>query len=114
MYYSFAEIDKSDFTVTTMNDGDEEYWKEFTALKKKKSSLKTYLSVGGWDMGGKVFSDMARFKGTRRNFIESALNTMEKYGFDGIDIDWEYPAASDRGMGYLNITKRNPLHLHPS
>ncbi|KAF4251149.1 hypothetical protein CNMCM8057_006996 [Aspergillus fumigatus] len=97
LYYSFAGIDSLDFTITTTNGNDKEYWSKFTALKKKKPSLKTYISVGGWDVGGKVFSDMVRFPGTRKTFIDSAISMMTEYGFDGIDIDWEYPAADDRG-----------------
>ncbi|KAH2844254.1 hypothetical protein KXW36_009664, partial [Aspergillus fumigatus] len=96
LYYSFAGIDSLDFTITTTNGNDKEYWSKFTALKKKKPSLKTYISVGGWDVGGKVFSDMVRFPGTRKTFIDSAISMMTEYGFDGIDIDWEYPAADDR------------------
>lgn len=66
------------------------------ALKKKKPSLKVWLSVGGWDLGGEFFSDMVRFPGTRKAFVDSAVDTMSSCGFDGIDIDWEYPASSDR------------------
>ncbi|OGM41754.1 bacteriodes thetaiotaomicron symbiotic chitinase [Aspergillus bombycis] len=97
LYYSFAGIDPSDFTITTTNANDKTHWPKFTALKKKKPSLKTYISVGGWDVGGRVFSDMVRFPGTRKAFIDSAISMMTEYGFDGIDIDWEYPAAEDRG-----------------
>ncbi|KAL5337119.1 hypothetical protein BJX70DRAFT_399926 [Aspergillus crustosus] len=97
LFYSFAGIHETDFTITTTNPNDEEYWVKFNALKKKKVTLKTYISVGGWDVGGKVFSDMVRFPGTRKAFINSALAMMTDYGFDGIDIDWEYPAADDRG-----------------
>lgn len=66
-------------------------------LKNKKTNLKVFLSVGGWDLGGAPFSNMVRFSGARKTFIDSATSFMKKWGFDGIDLDWEYPAASDRG-----------------
>lgn len=81
-----------------MNDHDHDFYREFNGLKKLKPGLKTYLAVGGWAAGGKVFSNMARFPGTRKAFIDSAIDVMTEYGFDGLDIDWEYPAAADRGM----------------
>lgn len=66
-------------------------------LKQKNSGLKVYIAVGGWSVGGQPFSDMVASNSSRSAFITSASEFMDKYGFDGIDIDWEYPAATDRG-----------------
>jgi chitinase len=51
-------------------------------LKKKKPSLKTFISVGGWAVGGEPFSDMVRFPETRKSFIDSATRFMKNKGFD--------------------------------
>lgn len=80
-----------------MNYWDKEYYRDFINLKSKKPSLKFYLSVGGWDAGGKIFSKMASSTKSREAFIESALKTLKRYDFDGLDVDWEYPVADDRG-----------------
>lgn len=45
----------------------------------------------------KVFSDMASTAANRKKFIQNILGFMTQYGFDGVDIDWEYPGAEDRG-----------------
>ncbi|KAJ5254853.1 hypothetical protein N7505_010004 [Penicillium chrysogenum] len=97
LFYSFAAINTDDSTIETTYDHDDEYIEELMDLKKKKPSLKTFISVGGWDLGGEPFSDMVRFRGLRKSFIDSAIEFMEDRGFDGIDIDWEYPTAEDRG-----------------
>ena len=40
-----------------------------------------------------AFSDMAKSAGNRKIFIDGLIKFMETYGFDGMDLDWEYPAA---------------------
>ncbi|EFE38061.1 class V chitinase, putative [Trichophyton verrucosum HKI 0517] len=94
--YAFATIN-SDHTLGTTGYYADEFYRAFTNLKTKKPSLKCFLSVGGWDAGGKVFSVMASSAASRKVFIDSVIKTLEMYGFDGLDIDWEYPVADDRG-----------------
>ncbi|XP_061387090.1 chitinase-3-like protein 1 [Musca vetustissima] len=64
-------------------------------LKKINPKLKVLAVVGGWNEGSAKFSAMAADANKRRAFIESSLAFIKQHGFDGLDIDWEYPAQRD-------------------
>jgi chitinase len=36
---------------------------------------------------------MASTAGNRKTFINNMMQFMDTYGFDGMDVDWEYPSA---------------------
>lgn len=58
-------------------------------LKKKKPSLRTAVTVGGWDMNMAHYSTMVSTRENRQKFIRSAIAFVRRYGFDGLDFDWE-------------------------
>lgn len=95
--YAFALIDESTFSVAQMNDFDTELYTQFTGLKSKNPALSVFISVGGWDAGGEIFSSMCSTAANRAAFIASMKQFLVTYSFDGVDIDWEYPVTSDRG-----------------
>lgn len=66
------------------------YYGLFNELKRKNPNLKTLLSVGGPEMSD-PFSIIAENSTTRKNFVASAVTLIQKYGFNGLDISWEYP-----------------------
>ncbi|WP_223702242.1 glycosyl hydrolase family 18 protein [Sutcliffiella deserti] len=61
-------------------------------LKERHPHLKTLISVGGWTWSAR-FSDVALTEESRTIFAESVLQFMLEYGFDGVDLDWEYPVS---------------------
>jgi len=61
------------------------------ALKEKNPNLKVLFSVGGWTAGGWIFSDMSATAENRQKFIKSTIHFLNYFGFDGLDLDWEFP-----------------------
>jgi GH18 family chitinase len=43
-----------------------------------------------------TFHDLAASTANQNKFFTSLTSFMSTYNFDGVDIDWEYPAADDR------------------
>lgn len=66
--------------------------KKLVNLKKKNPDLKVLLSLGGWG-GCYTCSDVFSTGENRKAFALSVKKELEKYGADGIDLDWEYPAV---------------------
>ena len=65
---------------------------QLQALKAKYPKLKTMISIGGWTLSAPLYS-ISRDAQKRADFAKSSVYVMVKYGFDGIDIDWEYPGG---------------------
>nr|6KST_A Chain A, Family 18 chitinase [Chitiniphilus shinanonensis]6KST_B Chain B, Family 18 chitinase [Chitiniphilus shinanonensis]6KXL_A Chain A, Family 18 chitinase [Chitiniphilus shinanonensis]6KXL_B Chain B, Family 18 chitinase [Chitiniphilus shinanonensis] len=90
--YAFANIKDGEVVVGDpgVDDGGKN---NFTALRKAKKAhphLRNLISVGGWSWSS-GFSDAAATPEARKRFADSAVAFIRKYGFDGVDIDWEYP-----------------------
>ncbi|GKZ26889.1 hypothetical protein AbraCBS73388_003278 [Aspergillus brasiliensis] len=72
-----------------------------TRLKTTYAGLRVNVAIGGWNFNdppsATYFSTMAGSYVNRQTFINSLMSYLTKYGLDGVEIDWEYPAATDRG-----------------
>jgi chitinase len=69
---------------------------QLRGLKRGQPELSLFGSVGGWTGSGN-FSNMAHDPASRARFIATSLDFLRREGFDGIDIDWEYPGAIGTG-----------------
>ncbi|KAL4861165.1 glycoside hydrolase superfamily [Aspergillus spectabilis] len=74
-------------------DTDGDAINRMSLLKFDNAGLRINIAVGGW-----AFSDPPTHTYTNHQiFINSVVQYLRNYHLDGVDLDWECPAASDRG-----------------
>ncbi|MGO4886266.1 glycosyl hydrolase family 18 protein [Anaerobacillus sp. MEB173] len=95
----WADVEKS-FPGDTESQPFKGNFHQLNKLKEQYPHIKTIISIGGWSWSEK-FSDVALTEESRTTFANSVRDFMLKYGFDGVDLDWEYPVGGGK-LGNIN------------
>lgn len=95
IHYSFGVI--CDYSVCIQNMTT---FSDFLSL----TGVRKVVTFGGWafstdDSTIHIFGEAVQ----QDQFVASAVDFINQYGLDGIEIDWEYPGATDLG-GWANST----------
>lgn len=96
----FAENGRD--TTTCTNDG---LIATMFALKKLHRHVKVSMSIGGWSNRDSFKEGLLTDEKLNR-FVNSAVELMLLYGFDGIDLDWEYPETHHEISKYVLVMKK--------
>jgi chitinase len=83
---------------------------ELSKVKAKYPHLQTIIAVGGWG-GSANFIEGAATAESREIFANSAVEFMIANGFDGVDLDWEYPVTGGGPGTYPNPADRDNYPL---
>ena len=91
LIFSFALIKNGEVSAS--------HWQSigaYQAYVSKHPHIVPVVAIGGWGADG--FSQASATESGRAKFVKSIVSLMNKYGFLGVDIDWEYPGISTAGI----------------
>ncbi|RKP29604.1 glycoside hydrolase [Metschnikowia bicuspidata] len=75
------------------------------ALKYQRPALKVVLAIGGWGSSPE-FRAVAKDPAKLRTFVSSTTEKVRRLGFDGVDIDWEYPETAKEADQLVSMLRQ--------
>jgi len=106
MTYAFA-ITTPDVHTLGITPQDEQVIPELVAAAHS-NHVTVSISVGGWT-GSQYFSTAVATPQSRTAFVKTLTNFVQKFKFDGIDFDWEYP--NHQGVGCNTISSKDSANF---
>ncbi|KAI8197977.1 Mutanase, partial [Colletotrichum sp. SAR 10_65] len=106
---AFSWIESTTFALIPDANTGADQLKQLAALKGQATGLHVWLTLGGYDFstGSRrasntqgIFRDMASTRENRQKFLVNLASFLRQYGFDGVDVDWQWPQAGDDATNY--------------
>ena len=95
LIYSFVILDPTQYIIKIHDpwlDIDLGNINKFLQLKATNPNVKLLVALGGWnDSRTSKYSIMLADSAKRTAFVNHAVQFLNQYGFDGLDLDYEYP-----------------------
>jgi chitinase len=94
IHYAFMVLDEKNLKPVDSNGSPQvDLYNRINALKQKNPNMKHVMSIGGWGDKSSKYSHAVENLEKRKVFRQHLIEYMQKYKFDGLDIDWEYPVC---------------------
>ncbi len=69
-----------------------------------QAGVQVVVALGGWGQSA-GFSPMAADTAARRRFVQNLLDFCTANGYDGVDLDWEYPASAADSANLTSLVR---------
>jgi len=99
IYFSIEPQADGNLDLTRFDMMSQSY---LNALKRDNPAVKMIIAVGGWGRS-RYFPDVTLNDILRNYFIVELLSFCKVNNFDGIDLDWEFPANSSEQEAYATL-----------
>ncbi|CAG2109990.1 unnamed protein product [Medioppia subpectinata] len=93
IHYAFHILDTNNNVIVDRVGARPDIYRRLNALKTRNPELKVIVSVGGAKAPSEPFSNLVNNSSLRAEFINNTIAYLKQYGFDGLDLDWEYPVC---------------------
>ena len=83
-------------------------------VKARANNAKIFVSINDGSGDGKTnFKNMAATAPGRNGFVRDVMAKVRQFGFDGVDVDWEFPTTTDgTDMTFTTLMKELSDSLH--
>ncbi|KAF5279870.1 hypothetical protein FQA39_LY18215 [Lamprigera yunnana] len=115
LVYGFAGINSTSYAATPLSeqfDVTQNHFREVTNLKRRFPGLRVLLSIGGdhdEPEHAEKYTNLLESIHTRATFIDTAEALVSTYGFDGIDLAWQFPKNKPKQIDDILSTTWNKL-----
>ncbi|KAL8746688.1 MAG: hypothetical protein Q9184_007712, partial [Pyrenodesmia sp. 2 TL-2023] len=103
LYFSHVDLNRDNFSIVPAHPGDVTLYHDFVTLKT--SSMQIWVAVGGREFNSEIWKLMTSRNDWRRMFITSIADFMKHYGFQGVDLSWQFPSAPNEAASFVALVR---------